>query len=1053
VSIINKERLLRSTVLAGVAALTMGGAPVFAQEDTSEEQEADTTDAIVITGSRIRRTDVDAVYPTITVGEEDIDKNAFTNIADALNEIPAFGGGVSTDGDAGQVGANFADFLDLGTARTLTLVNGRRFVSQNIGASGQQVDFGIIPIALVERIETIGVGGAPIYGSDAIAGTINVIMKDDFEGLDVVTQYGNSEHSDLENYQVTMVAGANIDGGRGNVTFSAEYFHQEGMLQTQRPELYTDDIFLSEIQPGTSGFDDFDVDGDGTPDPVFRAFNLNGGAPSDVQLFTPGGVVSPGATFIPSIGAGAVGGQFLQFDSGSNLVPLQVGTSIPGTSLFFAQGAEPINFFANRTQLRSPLDRVVFSSSFNYDLTDNITAFGEVMTANLTSEDLADQSGFQTFAFTGFSRPLLMSTDNPFLSQQARNTLNNAGLSQFYLSRTLDDILPQSGGSTETNVWRFVTGLRGDLNFADRNFFWEVAANAGQTTNKSSSTSLVQGRFLTALDAVTFSQADFDSIVAAGGNTDAVGAIGDIVCRATIQIQNGTYTGYDSGFGTTSEQAPFADGCVPLNLFGEGVASSEAINFVTAQSVSNNDIEQAVFSANFGGDLFELPAGWVQFAVGYEGRRESARLQPGGFQELGLGRGAAVPANGGTYTTNELYAETLVPIVSEDMNIPLVHHLEVEGAVREIENSQAGEFTAWTVAGSYSPFEDLKFRANMTESLRAPSLSELFTPIVTTFEFADDPCDSRFIGDDPNYAANCSAEGLPSGFTSNVVNATARGRTGGNPNLSNETAEAYSFGFVYQPSFHPLTEGMTFQADYINIEIADAIGALSLEQIMQACYGAEPGAFPNSSCNAFTRDASGQVVDFQSGQINSDSFSTEFLNMRYDWTFDVTDTLNLFGMDVERDFGGFTFDARVFHVITRERVVAGVTQLNTIGSFDDPEWSGTLDFTWDYDAFRVFWRTSWQDETLFSASGNNNYVTPDGVYKTETDDWYWMHSASVAYDLSDAIDQINFPLTVQVNVDNVFDRTGEGLEEQAFGQFGFDDIYGRRYSIRLRASF
>ena len=80
-------------------------------------------------------------------------------------------------------------------------------------------------------------------------------------------------------------------------------------------------------------------------------------------------------------------------------------------------------------------------------------------------------------------------------------------------------------------------------------------------------------------------------------------------------------------------------------------------------------------------------------------------------------------------------------------------------------------------------------------------------------------------------------------------------------------------------------------------------------------------------------------------------------------------------------------------------------------------------------------------------------MTPDGVYKTETDDWYWMHSASVAYDLSDAIDQINFPLTVQVNVDNVFDRTGEGLEEQAFGQFGFDDIYGRRYSIRLRASF
>lgn len=1063
----DKERLLRSTILAGFFAAGLAAAPAMAQqsdepETTGEEQEdaqsAAPVDRVVVTGSRIQRADIEASYPTISVDAEAIEKSAFTNIADALLEIPAFGTGVSTDGDAGQIGANFADFLDLGTSRTLTLVNGRRFVSQNIGASGQQVDFGIIPIALVERIETIGVGGAPVYGSDAIAGTINVIMRDDFEGLDVTTQYSNNDDSDLESYQVTMVAGANIDGGRGNVTFSAEYFHQEGLLETQRPEYNIFDIFTSEVPPGTAGFNDVDVDGDGSPDGVFRAFNLDGNSPLNVQLFTDGGVASPSPTFIPSIGLGAIGGTIYKFDSNSNLVPFDVGTTIPGQSLFFAAGGEQTSFFAGRTQLRSPLDRVIFTSSFNYDLTPNITAFGEALAANLVSEDLADQSGFQTFAFRGSSRPLLFSVDHPFLGSGARQIMTDAGLSQFYLSRTLDDILPLSGGSTETSVWRFVAGLRGDFEFANRNFFWEVSGNAGQTTNKSTSTSIVQGRFLNALDAVVFSQADANGITAAGGNPAEVGNVGDIVCRVSIELANGTYDDFDSGFGTTSEVAPFAEGCVPLNLFGLGGATPEAIDFVTAQTVSNNDIEQAVWSATFGGDLFELPAGTVGFAMGYETRRESARLQPGGFQELGLGRGAAVPASGGSYVTHELYAETLVPLVDESMGIPLVNSLEIEGAIREIDNSQAGEFTAWTVAGRWSPFEDLSFRANMTESLRAPSLAELFEPQVTSFSFASDPCDDRFINDDPNYSVNCAAEGIPSnnaagGFTSDVVNATARGRTGGNPNLRNETAEAYSIGAVYQPSFHPLTEGMTFQVDYINIEIADAIGSLSLTQIMRSCYGAEPGAFPNDACSSFTRDAAGQIIDFQTGQINSDSFATEFLNLRYDWTFDITDTINLLGGGVDRDLGGFTFDTQVFHVITRERTVANVPQLNTIGGFADPEWSGIIDLTWNYDALRVFWRANWQNETLFSPSGNNFYATANDVIKTETDDWYWMHSASIAYDLSEAIPQIDFPLTAQLNVDNVFDRNGTGLEEQVFGQFGFDDIFGRRYTVRLRAQF
>ena len=197
-NILNKTRLLQTSVLSAVmiAGFSM---QAYAQEAPApiEVEEADAVDAadevddyVIVTGSRIRRPELDTIFPTTVVTSEALEKSAFTNIADALTQIPAFGGGIDPNGNQGaNIGSNFVDFLDLGVQRTLTVVNGRRFVTSDAGGSGLSVDFNVIPIALVERIDTIGVGGAPIYGADAIAGTINVILKDDFEGLEGTALY------------------------------------------------------------------------------------------------------------------------------------------------------------------------------------------------------------------------------------------------------------------------------------------------------------------------------------------------------------------------------------------------------------------------------------------------------------------------------------------------------------------------------------------------------------------------------------------------------------------------------------------------------------------------------------------------------------------------------------------------------------------------------------------------------------------------------------------------------------------------------------------------
>ena len=199
---------------------------------------------IIVTGSRIARRATDTVEPVLVLDSKAIDARGFSTLGQALSEQPAFG-----IADSSPVGAqssfgpgqSFVNFFGLGSQRTLTLVNGRRFVGSNTstifgptGSGGSQVDLNLIPTKLIDRVETIAVGGAPIYGSDAIAGTINVILKKSYQGIDLDAQYGISERGDAPDYRVRALAGMNFAGGRGNVTVAGEYNETKGLLYNDR---------------------------------------------------------------------------------------------------------------------------------------------------------------------------------------------------------------------------------------------------------------------------------------------------------------------------------------------------------------------------------------------------------------------------------------------------------------------------------------------------------------------------------------------------------------------------------------------------------------------------------------------------------------------------------------------------------------------------------------------------------------------------------------------------------------------------------------------------
>ncbi len=1095
-NITDKARLLQTSILSSLM-LGLGGV-AYAQTPDQVPAQVDgfeSDDEVVVTGSRIPRRSIETIFPTNTIDAQNLEQRGFTNIADALTEIPAFGGGFSDFGAQGAstVGQNFVDFLDLGTGRTLVLVDGRRFVNSATpslgGANGLQVDFNVIPSALIERVDTIGVGGAAVYGADAIAGTVNVILQDDFEGLEASSQYSVTERGDADVFNTQLVAGANFDDDKGNVTFSLEYETQEQLGQLDRDNIFAPQqgAFFSEFFNGTAanGFED-------------QLAIFNG---QEINIFTNGGVVSQGNFFAGAaaggflagnFGSGALpnGGQF-QFDAGGNLIPFVAGVPIPGQSVFFADGGDGSNLFQEVGQLQTPSERIVGTSRFNYNFTDRVSANAEFLFANTNADELTNQGGFQSFAFQdGSGGALTFDINHPLLSAQARNVLIDGGIDPvtgtFGLNRLTNDVIDPSN-DLETSLWRFSGGFEGSFDFAGREFFWDAQFTHGESNLEQNSSLINDFAFFNALDAAVLTQADVD----AAGGIDSINAlsgitvgVGDVVCQSVIDSAIAVNAGNDpadiaQGNGLSSENNPFVQGCAPLDLFGENRGSAAALDFVTGPSQTSIDNTSQQFVANLAGSLFDLPAGALGFNIGYERRLESGQFVPSEADQIGLGRATPSAANGGSFRTEEFYGELSVPIVSPDMDIPFIHALQAEGAYRNIDVSTLDEDTdAFTVGGRYSPIEDITFVGNYTESTRLPSIAELFTPQSGTFSFAADPCDNRNIGQAPDVAlrtANCQAQGLDTTtFVSNIVNATALGATGGNPLLTPEDSQAFTVGVILEPRFIP---NFSTKIDFISVDIDDAISGVSLTQNLNACF--DSPNFPNvPECATFMRDANGQIVDFVTGQANAGLFDTEFLQAQASYFYDVADAFNYFGgflgnSPTSSDWGTLSHNLSVFSPLKRDFAVGDEDPAlnNTRGGFADPNVS--LNFATNYTKgnLRVFWGVLWQDNPLVTTNPLNtdeffNVFTPnaadpvagvdaDGRLNpanaiTKGDGGQFINNASISYNLEDVIGSSDTIL--QLSVSNVFDRQ-PSLLENALNDFNATQVFGRAYTFRIRSRF
>ncbi len=1020
----SRAGLLSSAALVGLSIALIGAASGAGAETAAAPAPAD---EIVVTGSHIPVAGFDTLQPAQVLGGDTLVSRGFLNAGDALNELPVFGpaGSNNTGQQAGSTtGEQFVNLYGLGAQRTLVLVDGRRFVSGNaptIGGAfagappGQEVDLNDIPAGLIDHLEVVSVGGAPIYGADAIAGTVNVILKKNFQGISLESQFGTSYKGDGNSYVGRALAGTNFADDKGNITASVEYTQQDGLTYADRPftlPYQTQAPFASGCNYGSCLV---------SPATVPSIF------PGGIPTIGPGLANSGSPTYPSAIHNAA--GQVVAFARDGTLQPVNLGIQNNGT--VFAQGGDGLNL-APESSFIAPIKRYLADTLMHYDFTPHIQGYLEAEFSHSDGTLLAQQTSYQSafFASQVGAAPIAYQLTNPFLTPQAKGILsaslgnptdcaNKAATDcTFYLSRANLDLAPATFDNT-IDTYRVVAGFKGDFSILGRKVNWDTSFNYGSSAGKETYYDINQANFLNAIDVVTNP------------------ANGQIECNVTLNPPP-VPPGY------AGNQPTSVSNCVPLNLFGAGAPSAAARSFVTATDIATSLLTQRDVQVNFNGSPFDIWAGSVKVAGGFEYRQETGAYTVDAFAQAGLGRNAASSNVAGSYESKEYYLEATVPILSSSMNIPFVNNLEGNVAYRHIDNSYSGPEDVYTFGGKFRPIQDLELRGNFTHSVRAPSIAELFLPTTNTGSFADDPCDPRAIGATSGTRyKNCAAAFTSLGanlstFASNVDNATVLGTTGGNPKLTDETANAWTVGFVARPHWIPRLQ---VAVDWINIDISNDIQPLSLTQVMRACYDAS--GFPNGFCDLFTRNNQGQVTTFSTPYENISGQTLSGAQMQASYSIDVNQIpfIDRVKLKPDGEYGNLAFTLNAFFENRHSSEILGVTT-STRGNIGDPLWKLNGSVRYRFGPLSVYL--------------NGRYVGPgvDDVTKAASSEQihhvgdYWVWNSAVSYDVTKHI-------TAALSVNNLFgqDPPPYAVLLSANAALATYDYFGQAFVFSLKAKF
>ena len=827
---------------ASFAALALASvAPLAANAQDAEEE---VLEEIVTTGTRLKgNPNLAAATPVLSVSGAEGAIRGNARIEDFVNVLPQVFANQAGEVSNGASGTAALDLRGLGRNRTLVLIDGRRLPYGSSSISAPNLD--VIPMQLVERVDILTGGASAVYGSDAVSGVANFILKRDFEGVEIGVQYGTQYNSNSDGFweQVLQAGnqpvpgsswdgdetliygmlGGNIADGRGNVTLFASYEDRDAIFQADRVfsgcALGQDD--------GSASHGGFGCVGSGN-------YRLMAGS----------------------------GGFFFQEEDGT-MVPWAGG---PAQTFNFG----PFNFF------QRPSERFTIYGKGFIDVTEDIEAFADISYMNNFSD--AQIAPTASFGLSSYS----INCDNPFLQ-------NNPGVPLLDVygctpQDVIDGTIKNGIGASHRNVeggprnsrnentaMRIVSGLRGS--FADDVWNWEAFAQVSETRDQGESTNdfvvaNLQQAFLVTTDA--------------NGNAVCTDPSGG--CAPYNIFQRGP--GGESL--VTPESTAF--------IHGIGLTNGSTSQFIYGGSIQ----------ADLGEYGWQLP--WADYGVsalfGFEQRKDELSARPdeisqvpgGGFTGVG---GATLPVAGEVDVT-EFFTEFEVPILT---GVTGFQELTLRGQYRYSDYEGTGNNTtnpfdadAWGLSLAWAPIDNLRFRAQFQRAVRAPNVIELYTgqntnlPNLSGATNANglqifDPCASDAPIASLSACQNTGVTAAEYGSIFDVISGQTQSLTGGNPLLDPESADTTTFGFVWTG-----LEGLSVSIDYFNILVEDAINAgIPAQTTLDECLATGNAAF----CDLITRGPGGTLasgspgVGFQQTNINIAELETKGVDLQVVYDFEV----------------------------------------------------------------------------------------------------------------------------------------------------------------------
>jgi outer membrane receptor protein involved in Fe transport len=828
---------VRLALASGAATSAMCSAVAIAQEQPADEAEIG---SVVVTGSRIPQPNLTSISPVTAVSAESIRIEGITRVEDLINNLPQafadFGGNLSN----GATGAATVNLRGLGAQRTLVLVNGRRLMPGDPTQNGNATaDLNQIPGALIQRIEVLTGGASAVYGADAVAGVVNFIMNDNFEGVKVDAQYGFYQHDndndlmggllaarsfdapdssvrDGYNKDITFVMGMNTADGRGNATVYAGYREIDGLLQSER------DYSACAINPTAAG--GIVCGGSGTSSPA--------------QL---GSMVQSGPN------AGAPVGSFVTNPDGS-LRPFTA--------------SDQYNFAPTNYYYR-PDERYTAGLFAHYDVSQAAQAYTEFMFMDDQTLAQIAPAGLFLNGGPGIGSGYLVNCNNPFMSAaQVQEFCLDRGLSLTDIASIDIGKRNVEGGGRLNDIqhtsYRGIVGVRGELGQA---WSYDVYGQYGTTE---------------------FSNSYFnDFSITRGG-------------RALIAVDDGTGN-IVCGVNADADPANNDPACVPYDVFSAAGPSAAALNYVQIPGFQTGYTKETVVSGSFTGDLgaygLQLPTATTGLGVafGAEYRREESQLRNDLAFATGdlSGQGGATLDSEGAYDVQDLFAEVRLPIIE---GRTFAQALLFEAGYRYSDYSLDFTTDTYKFGLDWAPVEDVRLRGSFQRAVRAPNIQELFRPQVLQLDGNTDPCagPNPVAGNPLATEENCAFTGVLPGQYGNIqANPAAQynGITGGNPNLDPESSDTTSFGLVFTPRF---LENFSLSIDYFDISVEDVIGPIGADLILNTCLATQDPSF----CGLIQRaPGSGDIWSSQGFVVdttfNLGSLSTKGIDMEANYRFEI----------------------------------------------------------------------------------------------------------------------------------------------------------------------